>query len=87
MIKLSKILFMFVALLGLSANSFAADVTMRISIQLPMKSHLGQNLLLFKNDVEKNQTEKLKFKFMIQLNCIKIRKYLQQLVQVQLKQV
>src|SRR5210317_390160 len=53
MIKLSKILFMFVALLGLSANSFAADVTMRISIQLPMKSHLGQNLLLFKNDVEK----------------------------------
>jgi len=44
---------MFVALFGLSANSFAADVTMRISIQLPMKSHLGQNLLLFKNDVEK----------------------------------
>ena len=57
MIKLSKILFMFVALLGLSANSSAADVTMRISIQLPMKSHLGQNLLLFKNDVEKKELE------------------------------
>ena len=24
-----------------------ADVTMKISIQLPMKSHLGQNLLTF----------------------------------------
>ena len=32
--------------------SFAADVTMRISLQLPIKSHLGQNLLLFKEQVE-----------------------------------
>lgn len=36
-----------VALL-MSASAFAADVTMRISLQLPMKSHLGQNLQLFK---------------------------------------
>ncbi|MEO1720892.1 MAG: TRAP transporter substrate-binding protein DctP [Pseudomonadota bacterium] len=31
----------------------AADVTMRISLQLPLKSHLGQNLVLFKDEVEK----------------------------------
>ena len=53
MIKLVRMLFVFVGFLGLASNSFAADVTMRISIQLPMKSNLGQNLLLFKNDVEK----------------------------------
>jgi len=50
--KLLKVLSIVIAGFALTANSFAADVTMRISIQLPMKSHLGQNLLLFKNDVE-----------------------------------
>ena len=50
--KLIKLLSIVIAGFILTANSFAADVTMRISIQLPMKSHLGQNLLLFKNDVE-----------------------------------
>lgn len=30
----------------------AADVTLRISLQLPLTSHLGQNLQLFKDDVE-----------------------------------
>ncbi len=38
---------LFIALPALSA-----DVTMRISLQLPLKSHLGQNLLLFKEEVE-----------------------------------
>lgn len=32
----------------------AAETTLRISLQLPLKSHLGQNLLLFKEEVEKN---------------------------------
>ncbi len=32
----------------------AADTTLRISLQLPLKSHLGQNLMLFKEAVEKN---------------------------------
>jgi C4-dicarboxylate-binding protein DctP len=32
--------------------ALSADVTMRISLQLPLKSHLGQNLLLFKEEVE-----------------------------------
>ncbi|MES0884801.1 TRAP transporter substrate-binding protein DctP [Roseibium sp. SCP14] len=40
---------------GLSAGTAdAADTTLRISLQLPLKSHLGQNLLLFKEEVEKN---------------------------------
>lgn len=30
----------------------AADVTLRISLQLPMKSHLGQNLQMFEKQVE-----------------------------------
>ena len=30
----------------------AAETTLRISLQLPLKSHLGQNLLLFKQEVE-----------------------------------
>lgn len=38
--------------LGTSA-SLAADTTLRISLQLPLTSHLGQNLVLFKEEVEK----------------------------------
>lgn len=37
-----------------AATAQAADVTMRISLQLPLKSHLGQNLLMFKEEVEKS---------------------------------
>ncbi len=50
--KLIKILMISFTSLFFTANTFAADVTMRISLQLPMKSHLGQNLLLFKKEVE-----------------------------------
>ena len=50
--KLIKLFSIVIAGFCFSTISFAADVTMKISIQLPMKSHLGQNLLLFKNDVE-----------------------------------
>jgi C4-dicarboxylate-binding protein DctP len=39
------------ALNSLGAN--AAETTMRITLQLPMKSHLGQNLQMFKDEVEK----------------------------------
>ncbi|MEL6197218.1 MAG: TRAP transporter substrate-binding protein DctP [Pseudomonadota bacterium] len=35
-----------------SLPSQAAEVTLRISLQLPLTSHLGQNLLLFKEEVE-----------------------------------
>lgn len=40
-------------LLGLTTGpAFAADTTLRISLQLPLTSHLGQNLVLFKEEVE-----------------------------------
>lgn len=43
--------------LGLTSGvALAADTTLRISLQLPLKSHLGQNLLLFKEEVEKNSS-------------------------------
>ena len=38
--------------LCIAIPAWSADVTMRISLQLPLKSHLGQNLLLFKEEVE-----------------------------------
>ncbi|ORE95703.1 C4-dicarboxylate ABC transporter substrate-binding protein [Stappia sp. 22II-S9-Z10] len=40
------------ALVGLSLPAMA-ETTMRITLQLPLKSHLGQNLVLFKDEVEK----------------------------------
>ncbi|MDH3913525.1 MAG: C4-dicarboxylate ABC transporter substrate-binding protein, partial [Rhodospirillales bacterium] len=39
------------ALLGQPAA--AAETTLRITLQLPLKAHLGQNLLVFKEEVEK----------------------------------
>lgn len=39
---------------GVLNTAYAAETTLRITLQLPLKSHLGQNLLLFKEDVEKN---------------------------------
>ena len=35
------------------APASAAETTLRITLQLPLKSHLGQNLVLFKEEVEK----------------------------------
>ncbi|MEM0908970.1 MAG: TRAP transporter substrate-binding protein DctP, partial [Pseudomonadota bacterium] len=40
------------ALNGAPAQA-ADDVTLRITLQLPLKSNLGQNLVLFKDEVEK----------------------------------
>ena len=36
----------------LMASSVQAAEKMRISLQLPLKSHLGQNLLVFEKEVE-----------------------------------
>lgn len=58
--KLIKILMISFTSLFFTANTFAADVTMRISLQLPMKSHLGQNLLLFKKEVESRSNGEIK---------------------------
>ena len=41
-----------IASVGFAGAVQAADLTLRISLQLPMKSHLGQNLLMFKKEVE-----------------------------------
>lgn len=38
---------------GLLAGPVAAKETMRISLQLPLTSHLGENLVLFKEEVER----------------------------------
>ena len=37
---------------GFASPAVAEDVTLRITLQLPLKSHLGQNLVLFKDKVE-----------------------------------
>ena len=58
--KLIKLLMISFTSLFFTANAFAADVTMRISLQLPMKSHLGQNLLLFKKEVESRSNGEIK---------------------------
>lgn len=50
---------------GLVAAAFAmaspalAETTLRITLQLPMASHLGQNLLMFKEEVEANSDIKI----------------------------
>ena len=45
---------------SLALPALAQQVTARISLQLPLKSHLGQNLLLFKEEVEKNSNGEIK---------------------------
>lgn len=37
----------------LATPVMAADVTLRVSLQLPLTSHLGQNLVMFETEVEK----------------------------------
>lgn len=50
----SLILLAAAAALALGASAAqAAETTMRITLQLPLKAHLGQNLLLFKAEAEK----------------------------------
>lgn len=43
-----------VAAAALLASPVLAETTLRITLQLPMASHLGQNLLMFKEEVEAN---------------------------------
>ncbi len=40
-------------LAGLAQSAIAAETTLRITLQLPLKSHLGQNLVMFKDEVER----------------------------------
>ena len=50
--KIIKNLVTLVCLVLFSSASYA-ETKMRITLQLPLKSHLGQNLLVFKQEVEK----------------------------------
>jgi len=43
-------------LLSVTGSAMAADVTLRISLQLPLKSHLGQNLVMFEQEVEEKSS-------------------------------
>lgn len=43
-----------------SGPALAADTTLRISLQLPLKSHLGQNLVMFKEEVESKSNGDIK---------------------------
>ena len=56
---LIKFLAVSVIVLG-SINFVVAETTMIISLQLPLKSHLGQNLLLFKKEVESRSNGDIK---------------------------
>ena len=47
-------------LLGALATPAVAETKLRISLQLPLKSHLGQNLVLFKDEIEKTSKGDIK---------------------------
>ena len=61
---MKSFLFKFFSLVVLFFSSisfgYSAETTMRISLQLPLKSHLGQNLLLFKKEVENRSNGEIK---------------------------
>ena len=48
------------ATLAATALPASAETTLRITLQLPLKSHLGQNLLVFKEEVERESKGDLK---------------------------
>ncbi len=57
---ITKILVIFAVFFNFINYANSSEVTMRISLQLPLKSHLGQNLLLFKKEVEKRSKGEIK---------------------------
>ncbi|MBW1636031.1 MAG: TRAP transporter substrate-binding protein DctP [Deltaproteobacteria bacterium] len=58
--KKTSMLFAFVAIFFLLTSTVYAEKTLRISLQLPIKHHLGQNLLNFQKEVEKESNGSLK---------------------------
>ena len=40
--------------------AMAAEVTLRVTLQLPLKSHLGQNIVMFKEEVENSPKARLR---------------------------
>ena len=47
------------SILVLFTTAVFAETKMRITLQLPLKAHLGQNLLVFKKEVEKRSDIKV----------------------------
>ncbi len=60
MFKKTQQILLSLIILSTSFVANAADTTLRISLQLPLKSHLGQNLLLFKEEVESASSNAIK---------------------------
>jgi C4-dicarboxylate-binding protein DctP len=58
--KKTSLLFVFIATVFLLTSTAYAAKTLRISLQLPIKHHLGQNLLNFQKEVEKESSGSLK---------------------------
>ena len=56
--KILKKIFLTIILASFATASFA-ETKMRITLQLPLKAHLGQNLLVFKKEVEKRSDIKV----------------------------
>jgi len=50
----------FAILIAGQTSAVAAEKTLRITLQLPLKHHLGQNLLNFKEEVERESGRSLK---------------------------
>jgi len=57
--KTCKLLFLVAIIVSFSATAYAGK-TLRVSLQLPLKHHLGQNLLNFQKEVEKESHGDLK---------------------------
>ncbi|RZO93081.1 MAG: C4-dicarboxylate ABC transporter substrate-binding protein [alpha proteobacterium HIMB114] len=56
--KILKKIFLTIILFSFTTASFA-ETKMRITLQLPLKAHLGQNLLVFKKELEKRSDIKV----------------------------
>jgi len=56
--KILRKIFLAIILVSFTTASFAAT-KMRITLQLPLKAHLGQNLLVFKKELEKRSDIKV----------------------------
>ena len=56
--KILRKIFLSIILVSFATVSFA-ETKMRITLQLPLKAHLGQNLLVFKKEVEKRSDIKV----------------------------
>ncbi|RME14517.1 MAG: hypothetical protein D6801_09160 [Alphaproteobacteria bacterium] len=58
--KLASIVARAALAVSLALQAFSEQLTARIALQLPLKSHRGQNLLLFKDGVEKASNGEIK---------------------------